>query len=487
MIPESEIENRYLQLFYEKATSGMEGTLEWVLWNRIVLQAGHTEHFVRECIVAIGAMLKSLESLYSKDDSNPNPKTDVLAKLHYDFAVMKYGKAIKDMRTVIANNSQENPRLILIGCLLAVCFELFLGDRHAAIAHAESGTIILNQWLVERQKERSKDLKMLSPSPATIEDEIVDAFQNLDIHITGVSDSRSDKIHRRLMDEHLGTVQHIPSSFSDLREARLYLNIVTRRTCHFMATTWSPSESQALARDFQGPMPGKKTVMTGVNIYSTSYKVTPELRIKQKNFATAISNWFQAFDPLFDSTCQSNSKGSKAHVLATRLRINAIAIKILCAGVVITNEMDYDAFNSLFLELITLIKLIVDPHHIPFSNFSFSYGGFHIDNGLTPHLFLIVIRCRDRAIRRDAIAVLDKWYTEGCWNPKLIKEIGLFMMEVEEEGVDWNEHKVIPENKRAIFSQINENQLEGRAILQCAQKMGGPDGGPVWKEKTVSW
>ncbi|RFU29633.1 hypothetical protein B7463_g6693, partial [Scytalidium lignicola] len=471
LMSETEVENRYFRHFYAKATSGIEGALDWALWKRIVPQTSHNEQFVRHCIVAIGALLKSQEvALPTGSTNSRDPKMVPIAKLHFDFALIKYGKAVKDMQNTIAS-STNNPREVLIGCLLVVCFELFLGERHTAMAHAESGTLILHQWLTRVQKERAKDLKILSPSPAIIEDEIVDAFQNLDIQIAGVSDRRSDKIHRVMMDEHLGSVQHIPPIFSDLREARLFLNIVNRRICHFLATTWSPSEAEALARDFEGPTPGDISVMTG-----------------QKKFAREISDWFQTFDPLFKSTCESNPIGSRPHNLAIRLRIHAIATTILCAGVLITNEIEYDAFNPQFRELLSLIKVIVTPHrNSPYLNINVLYSGFHLDLGVTPHLFLITMRCRDRDIRREAINILGEWHTEGCWDPMLIKEIGIFMMEVEEEGVDWDVHGIIPENKRAIFTRINENPWEKKGILQCVQKTGGEDGGPVWKEKSISW
>ncbi|KAH8807761.1 hypothetical protein F5884DRAFT_346329 [Xylogone sp. PMI_703] len=488
LMSESEVENRYFRHFYARVTSGIEGALDWVLWNRIVPQTSHNEQFVRQCIVAIGALVKSQEVAHSLAPANPpDPLVAPLAKLHFDFALMKYDKAVRNMQEAISS-STNNPRQVLIGCLLVVCFEMFLGNRHVAMAHAESGTIILHQWLTQLQNERSKNVKMLSPSPATVEDEIVDAFQNLDIQITGISDHRSDKVHRGLMDEHLGTVQHIPPTFSDLREARVFLNIVSRRICHFLATTWSPSKAQELARDFEGPTPGGVSVMTGVNIYSTSFKLTDDICIQQKRFAKEISDWSRTFAPLFKSTCKSSPPGSRAYNLAVRLRILAIATTILCAGVVITNEIEYDDFNPLFRELIDLIKIVVTPHwNSPLLSTDVFYSGFHLDIGVTAHLFLIVLRCRDRKIRREAIEVLGKWQIEGCWDPGLIREIGIFMMEVEEEGVDWNVHKVIPENKRAIFSKINENPWKRKGILQCVQKTGGEDGGPVWKEKLISW
>lgn len=91
---------------------------ESTLWERIVLQASHSEHFVRDAVVAIGALSncgKWVESTASKS---------LVGTPHYRFALAQYGRAVKKMRATIARNSKDI-RKALIGCLLVICFEAY--------------------------------------------------------------------------------------------------------------------------------------------------------------------------------------------------------------------------------------------------------------------------------------------------------------------------------------------------------------------------
>jgi len=223
--------------------------------------------------------------------------------------------------------------------------------------------------------------------------------------------------------------------------------------------------------------------MTGVNIFSTSYEVTDELRSTQKIFAEEIAHWSQAFDPLFQSTHKASNTNYGSFITTSSLRIQSVSASILIAGVLFTEETMYDKFKPQFRELLDLLDIIVASRHQQ-EEYSFWSGGFLIDLGIVPCLFLLVNRCRDFAMRRHAIDVLKGWQMEGVWDPRLIAQIGLFMMEVEEEGAVGGE---IPERARAVFSRISQDYEKGVALLQCVLKQGGPRGGKVWREKLVSW
>lgn len=74
----------------------------------------------------------------------------------------------------------------------------------------------------------------------------------------------------------------------------------------------------------------------------------------------------------------------------------------------------------------------------------------------------------------------------------LIAQIGLFIMEVEEERVVdidcvGGNKVIIPEAARAVVSRISEDSQKRWALMQCVLKNGGLDGGPVWKEKFIKW
>ena len=89
-------------------------------------------------------------------------------------------------------------------------------------------------------------------------------------------------------------------------------------------------------------------------------------------------------------------------------------------------------------------------------------------------------------MRRKGIGILERWHREACWDPQIIAEIGKFFIDVEEEGVPKG---VIPEKSRAVITRVCEAPGNGdgmqEALIQLAQRRGGEDGGPVWKERMV--
>jgi hypothetical protein len=112
-------------------------------------------------------------------------------------------------------------------------------------------------------------------------------------------------------------------------------------------------------------------------------------------------------------------------------------------------------------------------------------AGFLLDLGITAPLYLLITRCRDHNLRANAIELLRGWHVEASWQPRLIAEIGDFVMDVEEEG---NAGGFIPEQSRAVVTGVCEEpqrQTRHEAVLQCVQRYGGPDGGPVWHERRV--
>jgi hypothetical protein len=497
---ETEMENRYFCHFRQTAAIGLDGVWGWYLWNQLMLQNSHQEPFARHSMVAIGALIKYHEAAYS---AGVNPRAVIMpeiAKLHRDFAMVKYDKAVRLMQRAICRGT-TNPRQALLGCILIVCFEMLMGNLGLAIKHAQSGTTILQQWRAQTLLLKKEPPTLLSPAPLTVEDEIVEAYQNLGIQIKTFRNDNSASCPGGMMNDDCITTAALPTSFGppslpNLRAAQVYLNLTIRRIYHFMSIALAspPSESMVLAKEFDGEPPDHISVITSMIIHSTSFQVTDAIRTQQQRLATEIADWMCTFAPLFETLCTKKedygASFSCIYNVASMMQMQAIATTILTAGIVITNEMDYDRYNPRFRELVDIATAIVKLRKRR-KDHAWA-GGFWIDIGITPQLFVVVTRCRDPSIRRQAIRLLEDWYIEGSWDPKLVAQIGLFMMEVEEEGladVDCGPGNtgVIPEKARAVLSQISEDPRRGRALMQCVLKRGGVDGSPVWREKYVEW
>lgn len=491
---ESEMENRYFRYFQQTSVMGLDGAWGWSLWCSLMLQSSHQEPFVRHSIIAIGALLKSHEAAYLAGVRPRSVIIPYMAKLHRNFAMVKYDTAVRLMQKAICVGT-SNLRQTLLGCILVVCFEMLIGNSHLAIKHAHSGTLILRQWRAQTPALKEEQPLLLSPAPFIVDDEIIEAFRSLSIQIITLWDDRSAICDKKIMNYNRVTIP-APLSCFDLRETQVHLNHIVCRIYHFITTIQIPSESIALAKKFDsGPPMEEDSVITSMAIYSTAFNITETIRAQQVQFAIEIANWIHSFEPIFESLCtnwEDNEAGFScaAHV-AAMMQMQAVATTILIASVLITNEMEYDKLNHKFQELVDLATVIVKQRQ-PCKKSNSWAGGPWIDIGLTPQLFVVVTRCRDPIIRRRAIKLLEEWYIEGIWDPALIAQIGLFLMEVEEEGledVDFRGGKkfIIPEWSRAVISRIGEDSQKRSALIQCVLKSGGVDRGPVWREKYVEW
>jgi len=477
----NEVESKYIEHFHSKSSAGLDGILNWSIWNRLVLQLSNRESFIHDSCVAIGALMKAVEIDESVLEDEVTSSSLKLSKMHREFALLKYGKAVKTMQKALVG---AELRLVLVACLLVFCFENLLSNRYEALAHVISVQPLLREWLAKYDQVTPRNQRLHSPAPVIVDEELVEAFNHLDLQVSTIYDPRPIDAHRAAISEGYHAVKNMPSIFHNLSEAQSYLLAVIRRCHHFLATTWPSSEAQALAREFEILPPEDVVITTGINIWSTSYRVSDSLRNEQKEFAEDISRWTQNFQPLFKSTRQPGKIGSRSHLVATLLRIHAITTKIVIAGVLFTEEVAYDAFLSDFQEIFDLATIVVEAHRKK-SGHTHKTACFFLDLGIITPMFLIINRCRDHSLRANAIELLRGWHSEASWEPKLIAEIGDFMMDIEEEG---NTDGMIPERSRAVFTAVceeSQRQTRHEAVLQCVQRYGGPDGKPVWHERRV--
>jgi hypothetical protein len=144
----------------------------------------------------------------------------------------------------------------------------------------------------------------------------------------------------------------LPTSFTDLREAQICLNLVVRRICHFVFASSSVSESMGFARKYDAEPPEDNSAIASMKTYSTfctSFKVTETTRTLQNSFAMEIAKWMHVFTQLFKRVCGKSEAGDVPFTCfynaAAMMQMQAIATTILIAGVVIKNEIEYDKFN----------------------------------------------------------------------------------------------------------------------------------------------
>ncbi|KAK3214758.1 hypothetical protein GRF29_19g1177605 [Pseudopithomyces chartarum] len=461
LLGETDVENRYLRYFQQETTSGFQSAWDWSVWNRLMLQASHQEAFIRDAVIAIGALHKSLRTASSTGSDQEH--TDQLAQLQRQFAYRTYGRALKRIQQAIDEGS--DPQDALMACLLIVCFESHSGDRYKAMLHAQHGLRIYHQM-----KNR----------PYQVEDEIVDAFHNLDIQISTCHDGRTIETHKQLLDQDNVLAASMPLAFTNLQEAKRYWQIVMRRCCHFIPAAGNHVASGSYARPFKTQNPGGVVVSAGSNIWSLCPKFDFKIQIQQAGYYDEVERWITAFEPMLRRIRRGANNSVRDYATATMLQIQALNTKIILAGMVYVSEMDFDDHYEDFASIIKLSHDIVRIRNAgsPISYFS---GLFTLDLGIVVPLFTLLMKCRSRVFRYQALEILKDWHVEGWWDPQLIYAMCKCLIDVEEEGMVGEE---IPEESRVILTSKCHAPPERRLLVQFMRR---GKSGLEWVERWAEW
>jgi hypothetical protein len=232
---QNHIEYRYFLTFRNDTVASLPSLFSRPLWEKVILQACEEEDFVRDAAVAIGALFSCGRKFFESSTGQEADLNLDVPTPSYCAALQYYGKALKRMRERLEVNHgdrEKGLRMALIGCLLVVCFESLQGNFSQGMTHAVSGHKILRDWIAWRQNSHSvsellatrKD-GICSPAECVVESELTRAFARLDIQLMTLSDPRPADLHQVLKDEAGATVASMPTEFSNMLDAQLYVRM----------------------------------------------------------------------------------------------------------------------------------------------------------------------------------------------------------------------------------------------------------------------
>jgi hypothetical protein len=205
---ESEQDFRYFKIFCDMTP----------LWKRLIPQVSEAVPFVRHAIIAVAAMSKisggaehTLVLAGDGEEASPRHR-------EHQYALQQYEKSLKGMRRAV-ELGEHDLRNTLIACLLTFSFESLQGRQNPACSLASSGVALFHNWISEYTAGLTT---CASPNEHMIENDLVQAFVGLDIHVTFFLDRRPLSLHQRVIDDTAGILLSMPSSFKTLCEARTY-------------------------------------------------------------------------------------------------------------------------------------------------------------------------------------------------------------------------------------------------------------------------
>lgn len=396
------------------------------IWENLVLQQILTQDCVRHGAAAVAALHRSLSFPELEASS---PKGTSIQKN----AFANYTKAIKLLTTSLANNS-ASCELACVASVLFMSFEVFRGNDSGAVVHIEAGTRILKSVSSSVTGTSSDELN-----------HIMCAFSRIDIQASTFS---TDYVAQALIPP------IVPKSFSNLLEARVVLDSIV-----------------ALTLSFIFPHP---------DLILVPHRTLPEIPLPQNlaEHVSHITNLLDSWSNKFELFVAINSIRFKPqdHTGATILRISHLTTWIFNRTYYNMFQTSYDEYTPQFLHIVELATAVIE-----FSVGKNSHGGMRVafDIGIIQPLHFLALRCRDRSIRRRAIALLEKSGREGVWDGMSMAAIVRFVMQKEEEDLpgfeeDQNASSEIAEEKRLHRIWLEFFRLEKRVAIKASRK--GLDG-----------
>ncbi|KAI9641246.1 hypothetical protein NHQ30_010046 [Ciborinia camelliae] len=405
-----ESEERYFRTYLTKTSISVTWSRSRVfsssLWDRIIMQAAHDESYVREMLVAIGSFTES-------KDVQLRGFADEAGQMRI-FAIKRYGLALRSMSVGLSKlETGEGTRKALIGCLLVCCFEWLLGNSITALRHAASGIRILRQWLRSYRRNYYK-AGLCSPNCGMVEDELVQAFLRLDKQVAIFGEPITKEEHKEIIDESNETVQDMPSIFSDVNEARLYLELIERRTIHF---------GYLAGGDFPTERANSSTsIILAKNVLREDRESeVMYMKTLKDEMPQVLEKWKLAFDMFYSSIPPSDKEqivGAKT--LVAHYAAMSVVMTIAPGFTPQDCEKQILGYQNVLALCEELLEELKDQRQ---------HGNFKFDQGVIMPLHIVARWCPDRTIRKRAIDLLRLYKSsdgepmrEGVWDSEAFAE-----------------------------------------------------------------
>lgn len=455
----SEQEHRYFRIFCEKTAIELSGCFDSVLWSRLVLQECVRDQGIRHVVVAIGALgvISRAFRLPSMAPKEVLKRHCEEAQRHRVFALQQYGIAIRYIRKS-ASERKIDMRTTLLGSLLIICFEMLHGNHQTAIAHIQSGIGLMEDWHARNTRNPTEILGTNSPSPSTVEDELLQAISRLDIQAVTFLDPRPKETHDRMRHYGQASINTMPTIFSSLKEARVYLEVVIRRLGHFLELILY-DESEGCLKAINQSLNYPESVLADQRMYMK------ELRL-----------WHASFMPLLE---HSRTPGGREDFLGAIALETQYLISLFCLGAVpLDPETMAVRFTPVFKEIVTLSRAFLEHPDLTDMNYTF-------DTQIIAPLYITARRCSHSRIRREAIELLlSSPRREGVWDAVLMGKIASWVADIEEE--DGLDGEFMPAGKGVVDIKFNFDLPARRVHVQCFQQSKGV-GSPVERDRVITW
>ncbi|KAE8441165.1 hypothetical protein EG329_005794 [Mollisiaceae sp. DMI_Dod_QoI] len=413
----------YFKAYQEEAAPELSGLLRSSAWSYTLLQACYQEPFVLRAVVAIGALNKAVKTDYLASISSASTKESnrQLAQQHRAFALSSYDRAILGMKQIIPESKNTSSlRKALLACLLVYCIENFMQSPNTAFYQSQTGYTLLQEWIASKSQ---RNLGIRSPDSTVIEDDIFHEFGRSDLQHAIRWGERNLSRHSKRRQEGTLTIKNMPTRFGHLEEARVYQELLMRRTYHLIGETYARiiMAKDQIRHTFTTDTPGE--LVDPCNLPSILFS-------ERDRYIEDIQRWCKAFDSIFPKLLRSPDPLISSG--AALLRLHILNTEIRLAGAFFINECDFDQYHAHYSEIVSLSRHVAQKTAQLYPK---DQPTFLLPDGSDRPLCDVALTCRDKTIREDALSILRSTaHRDPTANQARMVTRACFVVSLEEEA-----------------------------------------------------
>ncbi|CEL10653.1 hypothetical protein ASPCAL13769 [Aspergillus calidoustus] len=457
-------ETRYMQYFIERITQGPEighGTptttssptnIELATgadWRPLMIQAMHRELAVRQCVIALSALIQERVAHGSLGihGFNPGPRNQ-----RYVFALRTYGRALSSLQELVEDAVASSDggncggreiasiESALLAGIVCIWFEVIMRDFRAGLGHLERCLRIMFH-------SGSDGKDAINPA-------IKRAYMKMDMQAAQYMGRRAPITASIAAASSTSTAPHLPYIFDTLDEAETCLVHEHARILHFARTSASTYK------------------------YYSPGNVPLDLIAQTHTFHSRLALWKSAFT--YSYSCQKARHSSpRISARAALILIQYYIALITAATCLYAEEMLYDRFVPEFKRIVALARSACSAaedagaHTTPLIGLPISTGTIH-------PLYFAATKCRDASLRDEAITLLSEIAAcpDGVWEGCILAAVAQRAREVEETSAAGC--RPIPEFCRIYVIGLDIRRDVGTVVVDFRKRGNGMDG--EWEE-----
>jgi hypothetical protein len=408
LVEHSDEDKATFEFFCKCPSLKISGMFKSEFWDRLLIQVSTVEPAVFHAVLAVGSAYRTklvkFESQTSQDVKSEQPTLEG----HRLLILRYYNKAIRQLNRLLERKDAGSLRFAAITCMLFICLEMVQRQHQSLQRHYQYGAVLLQE--IQNQPAQPGD------------DHLLEAFTRISMHFELLN--QSSPIPRVVSRMHAFVPgSSIPAVFNSVRSARLSLEKLLNSTIELRERT---NKFNSETADAQASMMAQHAALQG------------GMSAWKDVYLSSVKTVFAGF--------------SIMEMIGVRLLRNFHTMASIILGTCLSRrrEICYDAFMSSFASIVSqfedILKLIgwYEPQLGPLQICGKVEASFVVELGSIAPLFFVALKCRNSALRRRAIYLLQRSeHSEGMWSGPMLSRVAAEVVRLEEDGSPYRAPEVV--------------------------------------------